>query len=443
VRIVRTLRARSELSFGHCGGAECFFHDIDGDGLVEVVTYQGPGIFGAENLKSLPKLAYVRDFYPRSVSVSAFRMDGARLWTWGTPNPPDPPFVSHAAECVIACADVDGDGAVEVALADGARVVVLDGRTGALKKTADLPSDNFYVIGALGAPAGRAPRPQDATLVVKNSEIGYGQYDYGEPVIGLNADLEVAWGPTRLSGGGHYVLAVDPGGDRPGYYLNGYAAVAPDGEILWTVDGIDLDAIDTAEMHVDLTDVLVRPDGTRLFAIAGSDNAYVVEEGGRLLVSRTGSHVQSVALGRFRTSSEHHLAVYNSPDGPMQLYDLAGNHLWDRPTPRTWPLGMPRSCRDGRFHRNRPIVTLPGERDRIAYTDGGWPWGMDGEGEISLRFEPPANSKQPESSVTLPKGTRRDDMGYGFGLQVCDADSDGRPEALIYDRRFLWVYPLG
>ncbi|MCK4244014.1 MAG: hypothetical protein KAX20_00125, partial [Candidatus Omnitrophica bacterium] len=36
-----------ELSFGKYGGSECFFSDIDGDGALEIVTYHGPGVFGA------------------------------------------------------------------------------------------------------------------------------------------------------------------------------------------------------------------------------------------------------------------------------------------------------------------------------------------------------------------------------------------------------------
>ena len=66
---------------------------------------------------------------------------------------------------------------------------------------------------------------------------------------------------------------------------------------------------------------------------------------------------------------------------------------------------------------------------------------MDGEGNIALEFEPPANSRQPERE--LPPRARGDDLGYGFATKIVDWDGDGVKEAVIYDRRYLWVYRAG
>ena len=432
-----TLQPSIENDFGEYGGAELFIADIDGDGAPEIITYQGPGIFGSAILRDMPALAHVRELMPRSVSVSAFRFDGSRLWTWGEPNPPDRPYICHSAECVMACADVDADGAAEVALADGGRVVVLDGATGQEKGAAALPADNFFIIGALGEPT----TAEQAALVVKNGEIGYGQWQYGEPVVGLNARLEIAWGPVAIPGGGHHILAMDLDGDGRNDYLIGYCALSPAGGILWSVDSIDYDVADTNLNHVDYTDVALDATGRRVFAIAGSDKFYAVTEHGETLWGEPGPHAQGVALGRFRPGEDLLVACYNAPDGPMTLRDLSGRELWSRTPERVWPPGAPGCCVKRRCHRNRPIVALrTAERDWIGYADGGWPWGMDGNGGVSLEFAQPGNSAQPEWDPPPHPAARGDDIGYGFAMKA--AQINGSPKALIHNRRYMWVYDL-
>jgi hypothetical protein len=415
-----------ELSISAHNGAELFFADLDRDGRPEIIAYQGPGVFGSQLYSGLPQ---VKPAMPKSTCVTAFRQDGTRLWTWGTPNPTDRPYTSHAHESCVATGDVDGDGNMEVALADGRKVYLLDGFTGRVRAEAEMPEDNFYIVQLFGD-----------RVVVKNGEGGYGKWRYGEPLIALDSKLKPAWGPVAIPGAGHHILTLN----KDDEFLIGYCAVKRSGEIAWTVDAIDPAKLDAGKQHVDYTDLFRLSSGKLMFAFAGSDKAYLVERGGRTLFVRPGPHVQGSALGRFRDDSEFQMAVYNAPNGPLVLYDKAGNELWQRPSPRRWPLGCPKAC-DGRvFHRNRPIVTLSVPRagkpakDYIVYTDGGWPWGMDGDGNITLEFPPTPNSRQPEQE--LPAKARADDLGYGFATKIVDWDGDGVKEAVIYDRRYLWVY---
>ena len=76
----------------------------------------------------------------------------------------------------------------------------------------------------------------------------------------------------------------------------------------------------------------------------------------------------------------------------------------------------------------------------LLFTDGGWPWLMDGQGQVAMAFEPPEASRQPE--MAIPERARADDMGYGFATQIVDWHGDGQMKAAIYDRRHLWVFPL-
>jgi hypothetical protein len=356
------------------------------------------------------------------------------LWTWGEPNPADRPYICHAHESCVAVGDVAGEGRAEVALADGRTVYLLDGSTGKERASASLPYDNFYIVQVLGA----RTQENEAALVVKNGEAGYESWRYGEPLIALNSRLKTVWGPVAIPGAGHHILSLDLDGDGRKEYLIGYCAVKPDGRIVWMLDCISPAQLDAGKGHVDYADILRLPSGEMRISFAGSSRAYLAADGGRTLFAHPGKHVQGCALGRFRADSEFQVAIYND-DGPMVMYDRAGRELWQRSTPNLWPLGMPKACEGRPFHRNRPIMSFSHQgRDWIVVTDGGWPWGMDGEGEITLRFEPPANSRQPEHD--LPAGARGDDLGYGFATKVLDWDGDGRAEALVYDRRYLWVF---
>ena len=100
------LKLVQELSIAAFGGAELFFADLDHDGRPEVLAYQGPAVFGARLYSGLPQ---VKPALPKSTCLTAFRQDGTRLWTWGTPNPTDRPYTSHAFESCVATGDVDGD----------------------------------------------------------------------------------------------------------------------------------------------------------------------------------------------------------------------------------------------------------------------------------------------------------------------------------------------
>jgi hypothetical protein len=415
-----------ELAIAMYAGAELFFADFDHDGRPEIIAYQGPGVFGSALYSSLPQ---VKPAMLKSTCLTVFRQDGTRLWSWGTPNPADRPYTSHAYESCVAAGDVDGDGRVEVALADGCKIYLFDGLTGRVRAEAEMPEDNFYIVQMLGE-----------RVVVKNGEGGYGKWRYGEPLIALDAKLKPVWGPVAIPGAGHHILTLNQDNE----FLIGYCTVKRSGEIAWTVDAIDPVKLDAGKQHVDYTDLFRLSSGKLMFAFAGSDKAYLVERGGRTLFIRPGPHVQGSALGRFRDDSEFQVAIYNAPNGPLVLYDKDGNELWQRPSPRRWPLGCPKACEGRVFHRNRPIVTLSAPpagkpaKDYIIYTDGGWPWGMDGDGNITLEFPPPPNSRQPERE--LPPKARADDLGYGFATKIVDWDGDGVNEAVIYDRRYLWVY---
>jgi len=427
---VITLTHPEEIALGPYGGAELFFGDIDGDGRPEILAYQGPGIYGTKMYHHFP---FVSAAYPKSTCVTAFKQDGTRMWTFGEPNPADRPYICHAHEACVATGDVDGDGVVEVVLADADTIHLLDGPTGKPKGRLTMPEDNYFIVQVLGEPTGQG----EAALLIKNGEGGAGDWRYGEPVVGISKGMNVVWGPVAIPGGGHHIMVLDLDNDGKKEYLCGYCSIKPSGEWACIPDVIDPNNVDAGEEHVDYTDILHFTPDTFALGFAGSNKGYLVMNDGRTLFAKPDRHVQGSVLGRFRDDSEYQLAIYND-DGPMVLYDPKGNELWRIPTEETWPLGMPKAAEGHVFHRNRPVLRLSLDRDYILFTDGGWPWAMDGEGKVAVQFEPPANSKQPE--MDIPDKARADDMGYGFATKTVDWDGDGNLKTAIYDRRFLWVF---
>ena len=442
----QTFRTGREIDLGDYGGAELFFADINGDREPEIIAYQGPAVFGARMFRALP---HVRDLFPAKECVSAFNLEGKKLWTWGKTNPPGRPYISHAYESVISIGNIEGNGRPEVAVACGDHIVILGGRTGKEKRSCSLPEDYFYQVQILGESTGA----DEAALVVKNGEFGSlkgfdgkpypAGWDYGQPAIGLNMKLEPVWGPLAVPGAGHHVLCLDMDGDGRKDYRLGYAALNAGGRTIWRMDDIDHDKVKAFEQHVDYTDTRLDDKGRMILALAGSDKAYLADQSGKTIMAREDLHVQGAAIGRFLGGDTLQAAFYNAPNGPIALYDMAGEPVGRMAVERNWPFKIPDICRTGRFHRNRPIITLPGtHQDWIAYADGGWPRGMDGSGDFSLVFEPPEDPCLPAlGDIEIDcKAVRLDDIGFGFALKMISFQ--GKNCAVIYNRRRAWLYSI-
>ena len=73
----------------------------------------------------------------------------------------------------------------------------------------------------------------------------------------------------------------------------------------------------------------------------------------------------------------------------------------------------------------------------FVYTEGGWPYGVDGRGERVLSFPADESIIQPEARI---RNHRPDDYGFGYHCQTLDLDRDEREEVIIYDRRHVWVF---
>ena len=73
--------------------------------------------------------------------LTAFDLEGTLLWQVGTP---DPDAGGPGSDYPAQIADWDGDGNNEVLCVMDKQFLVLDGRTGEIKETRDLPGDEAH-----------------------------------------------------------------------------------------------------------------------------------------------------------------------------------------------------------------------------------------------------------------------------------------------------------
>jgi hypothetical protein len=285
-------------------GGDVRIGDLTGDGQVDFVTYHSlggikPSFIGAFNLSGHP-LWSLGDKH-----LSAADADSDERLATTSPDRPGP----------VAIADIDGDGAQEVIcfFVEGpidrtskwdlghVELLILDGKTGAVKKRAAPPAlrqANAYADGELHIPnyvhqrlmvANFSGNPQAQDFAVK----------VGNDVLAFNSDLELLWqyrNPWyRYPAHSAYIPAVgDLDGDGLDELVGGHFALDHDGTVLW-------------ERHLgdNMDSVLIEAWGPTNKAIL-SGSGRVVDVRGQALVELgldLVPHGQEVRVGRYRTEA--------------------------------------------------------------------------------------------------------------------------------------------
>lgn len=414
-----------------------FIRDLDGGGAPEILWLQAPGIFQSKLFDKPPWNGRITDRERELFCLTATRPDGEMLWQVGQPWAGDRPFVTHCAERALDAADIDGDGAVEVVCARRGEVLVIDGKTGAIEASAAVPSDNGQIIRLGHTGTGAA----DWTILVKNTEASYEPHEYANPVWFFNSSLELIK-TADYHGAGHSPLVADLDGDGLDEFVIGYNLVESDLTTRWSFDPVPADRWNAAEMHVD--DVFAGDVGGRpCIALAASDTAYLLDaRDGSLIWKHPGTHPQHCQLGHFLPGAEGYQVFVHNKRAELQLFDAGGAEEWNIMPPRNFPLGEAEAVRGQKFHVFDPTEVLrglgPAATDLLIFTDLGWPYVLDGQGQRVLEFPAPPNAAQDWGSAP----GRPDDYGYGYYARVADFDGDSVDEALINDRRFAWLYEI-
>ena len=189
----------------------CSISDVDNDGEVEYICAR---------VRNLPGDSHY------ATSICAQKKDGTRLWTWGDPTIGDYVLGSDVPMQTV---DIDNDGNQEVLVCDTENLYILNGATGEVKKSYQLPISEKYP-SALASDtiiiADVSGKGYPSDILVKNR--------YSD-VWAFTSDWELIWHVFEPNGKkvGHYPQPIDIDNDGHDEVIVGYACIDDDGSIVW------------------------------------------------------------------------------------------------------------------------------------------------------------------------------------------------------------------
>mgnify|MGYP000913338708 CR=1 FL=1 len=239
--------------------------DLDGDGRMEILMMQ-------------PDTGFDDRYYPHSVNcLTAFDLEGNILWQNGNPDPFMPGSGSDIPAQIY---DIDQDGYNEVLCVMKDKFCILDGRTGELKKSYDLPDPDAHDCIVIANFSGNE-KPQD--IVLKNR--------YNKLWV-MDKDFNLLW--TFEGNIGHYPWPYDFDGDGRDSLIAGYNVLDYNGKLQFRIDMKDhADCIWVGDLDQDPT------NGMEI--VVGGQDTTAYNWKGELLWRYTGTiESQNIALGNFR-----------------------------------------------------------------------------------------------------------------------------------------------
>lgn len=277
-----------------------------------------------------------RDAYGTISCLTAFDLDGNIIWQHGEPS--DNMAIGNvSADAPFQIYDIDGDGFDEVITAKDFEILILDGRTGEVKRRAGTPLSTADEDGTLiGVPDGiyafdrinpdgiricnfrGLDRPSD--ILIKDRYCR---------VYALNNNLEVMWHFRSDKNTGHFPYAIDINDDGHDELLVGYNMLDCNGKKLWTMP-ISNDHID----EIVPGRFLSGPNkGKKFFAcVAGTEGFILCDFNGNLLKKDGIGHAQRVSLANYlpdRCGYEMVVVNFWGHQGIIYFYDSEGNQLWE------------------------------------------------------------------------------------------------------------------
>lgn len=277
-----------------------------------------------------------RDAYGTISCLTAFDLDGNILWQHGEPTD-NHDIGTISADMPMQIYDIDGDGFDEVITAKNFEVLILDGRTGEVKKRAKAPfstpeedgtiigvPDKIYAFDRINPDGMRIcnfrglEKPRD--ILIKDRYCR---------VYALNDDLEVMWHFQSDKNTGHFPFAIDINGDGHDELLVGYNMLDCHGNKMCTMP--------VNEDHIDEI-VPGRFEsgphkGTKFFAcVAGKEGFLISDFNGKLLKKDGIGHAQRVSLANYlpnRPGYEMVVVNFWGHQGIIYFYDSEGNQLWE------------------------------------------------------------------------------------------------------------------
>lgn len=252
--------------------------DLDGDGRAELVT--------------------ARNDHQAITAMSAWRLDGTCLWTWGEPGAGSP---VRTYDVPLQLYDIDGDGQVEVVYGVHGKLVVAEGASGRTLWEWPLPPGLEVADCITFARLTSTEGPAD--ILVKTRYTKVWAFDPEWRCLW-------SWEPAGNYKTCHHPTVFDVDGDGLDEIMAGYVLLGPDGGERWTYN---TNAVDLSHGHLDccwVAETGTSPEAFRLVVTAcGADHVALLDGTGRMLWEHAGHHFESAETGRLRPESAWDVVV--------------------------------------------------------------------------------------------------------------------------------------
>ena len=265
--------------------------------------------------------------------LTAIDLDGNILWQRGEPSTEyDQNKIS--ADYPLQVYDIDGDGMDEVITAKNFELLILDGRTGDIKKKAKLPLSDKSDSKIIGVPNGIYPfdrinadgiricnvsgkeRPTDILIKDRYCRIYL-----------LNSELELLWSFRSDKNTGHFPYACDINQDGYDEILCGYNLLDHTGKILWSypIKSDHTDEIISGRFMAESKE-------GHFACVSGSEGFFIGDYHGNIIKRDDIGHAQRISTGNYcpeRPGFELAVVNYWGHQGIIYFYDSQGNPLWE------------------------------------------------------------------------------------------------------------------
>lgn len=288
--------------------AKMYVGDLNSDGRMEILMVQ-------------PEYVELNKYYPHQIQcLTAYDLEGNQLWQVGTPsdNPGGP-----GSDYPVQIYDIDGDGHHEVLCVMDKKFLILDGKTGEIKKEYPLPGKDAHDCIIIANLTGNE-YPQD--IILK---------DRYHQLWAMDNDFNLLW--THEGNPGHFPWVFDFDNDGRDEVMAGYNFLSADGEVLWSCQNLEdhADCIWVGKVDKQISD--------EYQIVVGGSVTVMYDRHGKELWRYDGSiESQHISLGKFRKDipglqvaglDRIRRGDANGKDG-LFLLDAQGKEIWkeDRQT---------------------------------------------------------------------------------------------------------------
>lgn len=354
-----------------------------------------------------------RDAYAHISCLTAIDLEGNVLWQRGEPSEKSNVLGKISADLPCQVYDIDGDGIDEVITAHNFELLILDGRTGEVKKSIPTPLSEEADETIIGLPYGiyafdrinpdgirianfsGKERPSD--LLIKDRYCR---------IYALDSDLNLLWKYQSPKNTGHYPLTLDLNGDGRDEVLVGYTLLDADGVPIWSYP-----------IESDHTDEIVAgkfvsgSDKGYFACVSGTQGFFIGDFQGNIVARDYIGHAQRVSVGNYipeRPGFEIAVTNFWGHQGVIYLYDDHGTPLWEKENERNGNVLAP--------------VNWLGNGVDFFLTNADHERGglMDGQGDIAVSF--------PDDGHPL------------LCCEAIDLCGDDRDELIVWDYHGLYIY---